>query len=368
VNSQSLSSPRVDPRPGVATNDIPAFAPVSPVDEATRAAAGHRLDTLTKPQGALGRLELLAAQVCAVQRTLHPAVTQPVAFVFAGDHGVADRGVSAYPRAVTVQMVRNFLVGGAAINVLAQTLGIELWIVDAGIDGDLPTHPRLIDAKIRRGTRDFVDQAAMTTAECSSALQRGAEIIASSVSPASNVVVLGEMGIGNTASAALLMHGLTGIPIHDCVGRGTGLDDRGFSRKKELLTAAWARRPPPVAPAELLREFGGYEIAMMTGAALAAAARRMLIVVDGFTVTASVALAARIDPNVLGYCVFAHCSAERAHRAVLAHIGVQPLLDLEMRLGEGTGAALALPLVRAAAALFTEMATFDGARVSGKVA
>jgi nicotinate-nucleotide--dimethylbenzimidazole phosphoribosyltransferase len=368
VTSQSLSSPRVDPSQGVATNDIPAFAPVSPVDEATRAAAYRRLDTLTKPQGALGRLEFVAAQVCAVHGTLNPAITHPVAFVFAGDHGVADRGVSAYPRAVTEQMVKNFLVGGAAINVLARTLAIDLWIVDAGIDGDLPPHPRLIDAKIRRGTRDFGDQAAMTTGECSSALQRGAGVIANSLPPASNAVVLGEMGIGNTASAALLMHGLTGLPLSDCVGRGTGLDDRGLSRKKELLTAAWARRPPPVAPAELLREFGGYEIAMLTGAALAAAARRTLIVVDGFTVTVAVALAARIDPNVLGYCVFAHCSAERAHRALLAHLEAQPLLDLGMRLGEGTGAAIALPLVCAAVALFTEMATFDEARVSGKVA
>jgi nicotinate-nucleotide--dimethylbenzimidazole phosphoribosyltransferase len=346
---------------------VSEFAPVSPVDEGTRAAAYRRLDTLTKPQGALGRLELLAAQVCAVHRTLHPIVTHPVAFVFAGDHGVADLGVSAYPRAVTGQMVRNFLAGGAAINVLARTMDIELWIVDAGIDADLPAHPRLIDAKIRRGTRDFADQAAMTTDECRSALRRGAEVIAN-VSPTSNTVVLGEMGIGNTASAALLMHGITGIPLSDCVGRGTGLDDRGLSRKHAVLTEAWARRTPPVACAELLNEFGGYEIAMLSGAALAAAARGMLILVDGFTVTVAVALAARFDPNVLGYCVFAHCSAERAHRALLAHLEVRPLLDLDMRLGEGTGAAIALPLVRAAVALLTEMATFDGAGVSGRVA
>src|SRR5882762_4087575 len=340
--------------------------PVAAVDEASRAAANHRLDMLTKPQGALGRLEPLAAQVCAVFRTLHPTIAQPVALVFAGDHGVADRGVSAYPRVVTAQMVMNFLAGGAAISVLAKAQGIDLWIVDAGIDADLPVHPRLIDAKVRRSTRDMVVEPAMTSEECERALQLGAKVVAEVISPASNTVLLGEMGIGNTASAALLMHGLTGVPLDDCVGRGTGLDDRGLALKKAVLATAWARCAPPQSPSELLSEFGGCEIAMLTGAALAAASRGMLVLVDGFTV--AVTLAAQLDRHVLDYCVFAHCSAEHAHRALLAHLGVEPLLNLDMRLGEGTGAAMALPLVRAAIALLTEMATFEDAGVSGRAA
>jgi nicotinate-nucleotide--dimethylbenzimidazole phosphoribosyltransferase len=342
------------------------FTAIVSADERTREAAKRRLDTLTKPRGALGRLEPLAAQVCAIQRTLQPAITRPVAIVFAADHGVADRGVSAYPRAVTTQMVRNFLAGGAAISVLAKLQEMELWIVDAGVDGDCGHHPRLIDAKIRRGTRDFVERSAMTAAECRDALQRGKEAIEHVAVSGTNTVILGEMGIGNTAASALLMHGLTSHPLADCVGRGTGLDDKGLERKRATLEAAIARRLPPRDPVELLTEFGGYEIAMLTGAVLAAAARQVLVVVDGFTVTVATALAARIDPSVLEYCVFGHCSAEQPHRALLDYLHVQPLLDVGMRLGEGTGAAIALSTVRAAVVLFTDMATFAGAGVSDK--
>ena len=274
--------------------------------------------------------------------------------------------MSAYPRAVTEQMVKNFLAGGAAISVLAKSLGLDLWIVDAGVDGECGHHPRLINAKIRRGTRDFVERAAMTPEECRDALRRGGEALVQVSASGSNAVVLGEMGIGNTAASALLMHGITGHPLGDCVGRGTGLDDPGLARKRATLEAALARRVPPRDPVELLTEFGGYEIAMLTGAILAAAARRMVVMVDGFTVTVATALAARIAPSVLDYCVFGHCSAEHAHRALLAHLNVQPLLDVGMRLGEGTGAAVALSTVRAALALFTDMATFEGAGVSGK--
>jgi nicotinate-nucleotide--dimethylbenzimidazole phosphoribosyltransferase len=197
---------------------------------------------------------------------------------------------------------------------------------------------------------------------------RGAAIIDQVVAPAANTLLLGEMGIGNTAAAAVLMHGLTGNALRDCVGRGTGLDDKGLDRKRSILTAAVARRAPPQDPIDLLAEFGGYEIAMLVGAMLAAASRRLLIVVDGFTVTVAAALAARIDENVLDYCIFGHCSAEQAHRALLAHLNVRPLLDLQMRLGEGSGAALALPLIRASIDLFTRMATFAGAGVSEKIA
>jgi nicotinate-nucleotide--dimethylbenzimidazole phosphoribosyltransferase len=344
------------------------FAEVEPVDEVIRTAASQRLDALTKPLGALGRLEPLAAQVCAIQRSLNPGITHPVAIVFAADHGVADRGVSAYPRAVTVQMVKNFLAGGAAISVLAKLQGMPLWIVDAGVDGECGSHAQLIDAKIRRGTRDFVKSAAMTPDECAEALRRGGRSLGQVATSGCNTVILGEMGIGNTAASALLMHGVTGHPLAECVGRGTGLDDRGLERKLTTLQLAIARRAPPSDPVELLTEFGGYEIAMLTGAILAAAARRMLIVVDGFTVTVAAAIAARITARVLDYCVFGHCSAEQAHRALLAHLKVEPLLDVGMRLGEGTGAAVALSTVRAALALFNDMATFESAGVSDKEA
>jgi nicotinate-nucleotide--dimethylbenzimidazole phosphoribosyltransferase len=342
------------------------WRPVSPPDDVARAAAVRRLDTLTKPRGALGRLEPLIARICAIQGTLAPAITRPVAIVFAADHGVADRGVSAYPRAVTAQMVGNFLTGGAAINVLARLHEFDLWIVDAGVDGVCAGHPRLLDLKLRPGTHDFVAQAAMSLAECRECLARGRRALETAAAPDCNTVILGEMGIGNTAASALLMHAVTGVPLAQCVGRGTGLDDAGLARKRAVLEAALARRTPPSDPIELLAEFGGFEIAMLAGAVLGAAARRMVILIDGFTVSVAAALAARIDPGVLDYCVFAHCSAEHAHRTLLAHLGAEPLLDVGMRLGEGTGAALALALVRASLGLYGGMATFAGAGVSDR--
>ena len=342
------------------------FGDIVPVDAALRAAACRRLDVLTKPRGSLGRLEPLAAQLCAIQRTLDIRIAEPLGIVFAADHGAAERGVSAYPREVTAQMVANFLHGGAAISVLAKLQGIELWIVDAGVAGDCDAHPRLIEAKIRRGTRNYIDEPAMTPEECTLALRRGREVVERVMPPGCNTLVLGEMGIGNTASASLLMHGLTGRELIDCVGRGTGLDDAGLERKRQLLSLALKRRRPPRDPLEWLTEYGGYEIAMLAGAVMAGAARRALILVDGFTVTVAVALAAKLQPAVRDYCVFGHCSAEHAHRALLEYLRVNPLLDLGMRLGEGSGAAVALSVVRAAASLFTEMATFEGAGVSNR--
>ena len=345
---------------------------ISSVDPVVHRAALAHLDSLTKPLGALGDLEALAARVCAIQRTLTPEIRRPVAVVFAADHGVAERGVSAYPPSVTRQMVQNFLAGGAAISVLARTQAIELWIVDAGVAADCGRHPGLINASVRTGTRDLVDEPAMTDAECRTAVRRGAQIADRIVGDSGNTLLLGEMGIGNTAAAALLMHGLTGIALSDCVGRGTGLDDQGLARKLTTLTAALARtatpgRSAPSEPIELLTEFGGYEIAMLVGAILAGASRRVLIVVDGFTVTVAVALAARIEPKVLEYCVFSHRSAEHAHRGLLEFLHARPLLDLQLRLGEGSGAALALPLIGSAVHLFTQMATFSGAGVSEKI-
>jgi nicotinate-nucleotide--dimethylbenzimidazole phosphoribosyltransferase len=321
---------------------------------------------LTKPRGALGRLEELAIQICTVQSTLAPRIMRPTALVFAGDHGIANAGVSAYPRAVTAQMVRNMLAGGAAINVLAREHVFDLAVVDAGVDADLMPHAALIDANVQRGTRDFRVESAMTTADCEACLASGRAIVAHVAQTGSNTVLLGEMGIGNTAASALLMHCLTGRSLDTCIGRGTGLDDEGLARKLAALAVARTRVPLPTDPRTMLVEFGGYEIAMLAGAVLGAEANRMLILVDGFTVTVAVALAARLQPGVLGHCVFSHCSAEQGHRALLEDLGVRPLLDLGLRLGEASGAALALPVLRAAVALYTDMATFETAGVSGR--
>ena len=355
MESTRLNAARVE------RDAVPALDPIC------HGAALRRLDSLTKPLGALGDLEALAAQICGIQSTLAPAIVAPVTVVFAADHGVSERGVSAYPRAVTRQMVLNFLAGGAAISVLARAQQMNLWIVDAGVAGDCGVHERLIGASMGAGTRDFVEQPAMTSAECHAAIERGGVVVAQVASSPTNTLLLGEMGIGNTASAALLMHGLTGIPFAECVGRGTGLDAQGLEHKTAVLGAALTRRAAPDDPIELLTEFGGYEIAMLVGAMLRAAARRLVILVDGFTVTVAAALAARLEPNVLDYCVFGHCSSEQAHRALLDYLKVRPLLDLRMRLGEGSGAALALPVVRASLALFNGMATFAGAGVSEKL-
>lgn len=338
------------------------------LDQSIAVAARERLDALTKPRRALGQLEELAVQVCIVQNTLTPRITRPAALVFAADHGIADAGVSAYPRAVTVQMVLNFLAGGAAISVLAREHAFDLFVVDAGVDADLASHPRLINAKVRRGTRDFRHQSAMSCAECDECLATGASLVAPFAKGGSNTVLLGEMGIGNTAASALLMHCLTGRPLGACIGRGTGLDDAGLARKLAALEVARARCELPRDPHAMLVEYGGYEIAMLTGAALGAVTHRMLIVVDGFTVTVAVALAARLDPTVIEHCVFSHRSAEQGHRALLEDLRAQPLLDLGLRLGEGSGAALALPLLRAAVSLYTGMATFEGAGVSQRSA
>ena len=339
---------------------------VPSTDAGARDAALRRLDTLTKPLGALGRLEALAAQLCAIQGTATPQIKAPHVVVFAGDHGAADRGVSAYPKAVTAQMVANFLAGGAAINVLARAHGLNLSIVDAGVDADFDSHPALVGAKIRRGTRDYVQESAMSSDECDEALAKAGAIVQRIASAGSTVLILGEMGIGNTGSASLLMHGLTGRALDLCVGRGTGLDDDGVVRKLGILKAARARVPLTTDPVTLLREFGGYEIAMLVGALLAGAAARIVILVDGFTVTVAAALAGLMEPRVLEYCVFAHRSAEQAHSALLKYLKVEPLLDLGLRLGEGTGGALAVPLLRSAVALFSEMATFESAGVSEK--
>ncbi len=283
--------------------------------------------------------------------------------VFAGDHGAAAHGISAYPPAVTAQMVANFLAGGAAIAVFARALGLELCVVDAGVAADLPADPRLRPLKVARGTRSYLDEPAMSAPDCELALERGAGVIDELAAQGCTLVALGEMGIGNTSSAALLAHRLAGLPLATCVGPGAGLDADGVARKLALLERAAARAPAARAARAVLAEFGGFEIAMLAGALLGCARRGVLALVDGYIVASAVLVAARLEPEVLQHCVFAHVSAEPGHRLVLDALGARPLLDLGLRLGEASGAALAYPLVLAAARMLTEMATFEQAGV-----
>lgn len=325
-----------------------------------------RIDGKTKPPGSLGQLEKLARQVGEIQQTLTPSLAQPHLLVFAGDHGAARAGVSAYPQEVTWQMVDNFLNGGAAINVFARHNDMSLQIIDAGVAHDFGARAGLIDAKIAAGTQNYLEQPAMSFEQCRLAIERGAAIVRELARCGCQVVACGEMGIGNTAAAALLTHCLTGVPLVECIGRGTGLDDAGLARKKQLLAQAVARAalPAHTDPRRVLAEFGGFEIAMICGALLAGAEAGMLLLIDGFIVTAALMTAVAIVPTVRDYCVFCHRSAEPGHRVLLNALQAEPLLDLGLRLGEGTGAALAWSLVRAAVAFLNEMASFSSAGVS----
>lgn len=325
-----------------------------------------RIDAKTKPLGALGRLEALALQIGLVRQSLAPSLAAPHLLVCAGDHGAARAGISAYPQEVTWQMVENFLAGGAAINVFARQTGMALTIVDAGVAHDFGPRPGLVDAKIARGTANYLEAPAMTPAQRDAALARGRELAHALAAQGSQVLGFGEMGIGNSASAALLSHCLVEAPLTALVGRGTGLDDAGLARKRDLLALALARGGRPADPLAALAEYGGFELAMLAGAMLGAAERRMLLLIDGFIVTAALLVAHALAPAILPWCVFAHRSQEPGHALQLAHLGAEPLLQLDLRLGEGTGAALAWPLVQAAVNFLNEMASFESAGVSGK--
>lgn len=343
---------------------------LSAPDTALAAALQHKIDRKTKPLGALGRLEGLALQIGLIQQTLTPELRQPHILVFAGDHGAARAGVSAYPQDVTWQMVENFLAGGAAINVFTRQLDIGLTVVDAGVNHDFGKRPGLINAKLGPGTANYLEQPAMSAEVRDAALARGRELAHNLAANGCNCLGFGEMGIGNTASASLLTHCLVGeaggADLATITGRGTGLDDAGLARKRALLQQALQRGGRPSEPLAALAEYGGFEIAMMAGAMLGAAEQGMVLLIDGFIVTSALLVAHAIEPAILPYCVFAHRSQEPGHRVQLAHLGVEPLMELDLRLGEGTGAALAYPLLQAAVNFLNEMASFESAGVSSK--
>lgn len=342
---------------------------ISPLNTALQEAILHKIQRKTKPLGALGQLESMALQIGLIQQTLTPKLVNPTMLVFAGDHGIAESGVSPYPQAVTAQMVLNFLAGGAAINVFSRQMGMHLRVVDAGVnyvfEGELP----LIQAKMGMGTANFLHAPAMSIEVCKEAVNRGATIAKHEIATGCNVMGFGEMGIGNTSSASCLMSLLTDTSIEACVGRGTGLDDEGVLRKIAILKQAIAKHAIcNDNPYAVLATFGGFEIAMMVGAMLNAAAMGAILLIDGFIASAALLVASRIQPEVLAYCIFAHRSGEHAHHALLKHFGAKPLLDIGLRLGEGTGAVLAYPLVQSAVNFLNEMASFESAGVSEKVA
>ncbi len=314
-------------------------------------------------------MERVALKIGRIQHTLSPQLKQPTMLVFAGDHGIAREGVSPYPQEVTYQMVFNFLAGGAAINVFCRQNGISIKVVDAGVNFDFAPHPDLINAKIAPGTQSYLHGPAMSNAQCEAALAKGAELAQAAFDGGSNVIGFGEMGIGNTSAAAVLLSLLGGVPIEECVGRGTGLDDPGLARKKEILAQAIKNNPVDTSSAlAVLATFGGFEIAMMAGAMLKAAELKMIVLVDGFITSAALLAARAFNPHVLDYCIFTHQSHERGHQKMLACLGAEPLVNLEMRLGEGSGAAVVYPLIMAAVNFLNEMASFESANVSQKEA
>lgn len=325
----------------------------------------HKIDNKTKPLGSLGLLEEIALQIGLVQNTLSPKIEKPALLVFAADHGLADEGISPYPKDVTWQMVMNFCGGGASINVFCRQNEIDLSVYDVGVDFDFPAELPVNNVKVARGSRNMRKEPAMTIEECITAMKVGADAVKAEAQKGCNTIACGEMGIGNTSPSSLLMHRFTGSSIEECTGRGSGLNDGQVDRKTRILKEIAAKYNPKT-PEETLATLGGLEIAAMVGAYLEAKKQNMLILVDGFISTAAIITAIQMDASVKENCVFCHSSDEKGHKLMLEHLGVKPLLQLGMRLGEGTGAAVAMPLVRSAVNFLNEMSSMEDAGVSNK--
>ncbi|WP_299619914.1 nicotinate-nucleotide--dimethylbenzimidazole phosphoribosyltransferase [uncultured Tenacibaculum sp.] len=325
-----------------------------------------KIDFKTKPIGSLGVLEKIALQISQIQNTLTPELNNPAVVVFAGDHGIVkNKPVSPYPQEVTQQMVLNFTQGGAAINVFCKQNNIDLYIVDAGVNGTFEYSEKLLNHKIANGTSDYSEGKAMSENQCKAALKAGKKVIQKLHNQGTNIVGFGEMGIGNTSAASLLMSYFTNTPIEKCVGKGTGLDDNGVNTKGEILRAVFDLHKNNIHnPIDVLTSFGGFEIVMLCGAMLEAVRLQMTILIDGFIVTSALLAAQAIDKNVLDYCIFSHTSGEQGHEKMLSYLNVKPILNLGMRLGEGSGVAVAYPIIKSAVNFLNEMATFESANVS----
>lgn len=337
-------------------------------DQSLATRVQQAIDMKTKPPGSLGAIESLALQMALAQKTENPIADPARLLLFAGDHGLVEEGVSAWPSEVTAQMVLNFLSGGAAANVFARSNGLEISVVDAGVIGDLPDHPDLFRANIRKGTRNALKENALTLEEVSAALVFGEELASDEISVGTKVIALGEMGIGNTSSAALLAHAIEGISLEVLTGPGAGLDSKGVNKKLEILKQTASRKPGKLKPMDAMCAFGGLEIACMAGALIGAAQADAVVLVDGFIATSAALCALRMHPELSGNVIYAHKSKEPGHQAMLEALEAKPLLDMDLRLGEGSGALLAFPLLRNACAMLNEMATFESANVSGKEA
>lgn len=326
----------------------------------------EKIDSKTKPIGALGTLETLAFQIATVFETLNPKITNPNIVVFAADHGIANHGVSAYPQDVTRQMVGNFLEGGAAINVFCNQNNIQLSIVDAGVNYDFPTNANLIHAKIAKGTQSFLHIPAMSETELQLCFEKGKSIVNDIAKTGSNCIGFGEMGIGNTSTASVLMSLLTGFSIEECVGKGTGVEDEKLLQKQELLKKAIENYSCQAELMPQLAYFGGFEIIQMASGMLTAFENKMIILVDGFICSVAYLIAFKINPDIKNNAIFCHCSAEKAHQKLLNYLDAKPILNLDLRLGEGTGCAIAFPILKSAEAFLNEMASFESAGVSRK--
>jgi nicotinate-nucleotide--dimethylbenzimidazole phosphoribosyltransferase len=338
---------------------------IEPLDQEAMRQAQARQDNLTKPQGSLGLLEELSVKVAGIQGTARPKIRDKVIVTMAGDHGVVAEGVSLYPQEVTAQMVTNFLRGGAGINALARHVGARVVVVDMGVATDLEPHPELLAKKVAYGTKNMARGPAMSREEAIQAIETGIEIVESELSRGMDIVGTGDMGIGNTTPSSAIVAALTGSAVADVTGRGTGIDDEQLAYKVETIERALAvNRPDPADPLDVLAKVGGLEIGGIAGVVLGAAAHRLPVVIDGFISGAGALIAAGLAPQAKDYLVAAHLSVELGHRPVLERLGLTPLLNLNMRLGEGTGAALGISLVEAAVKVLNEMATFADAGVS----
>lgn len=339
---------------------------IKPLPEAIVADLEHKINFKTKPSGSLGKLEQLALKIGRIQNTLNPELTNPTIIVFASDHGIAEEGVSLFPQEVTYQMVLNFLNGGAAINVFSRQHGIDIKVVDAGVKFDFKNQPGLTHAKIGNSTKSFLREPAMTESQCIEAIEKGSNIVDEVYKNGCNIIGFGEMGIANTSPASMLLSLFCNIPIDKCVGRGTGLDDDKLMKKKAILQKALETHTIQPTPLSILSTFGGFEIAMMSGAMLKAAELGMTLIIDGFISTSALLAASKFNARVLDYCIYAHQSNEQGHILMLKYLNADPLVNLDLRLGEGTGAAIVYPIIKSAVAFLNEMASFESANVSEK--
>lgn len=338
---------------------------IGPPDKEAMAAAQARQDTLTKPQGSLGRLEGLSIQIAGIQRRPVPQINHKAIITMAGDHGVVTEKVGNWPQDVTAEMVLNFLNGGAGINVLSRQIGARVVVVDMGVAGELPPDPGLLSRKIARGTQNIATGPAMTADQALKAIEAGIEIVTSEIARGLDIVGTGDMGIGNTTPSAAICAAFTGRSAAEVTGRGTGITDEQLEHKIEVIERALqTNRPDPTSPLEVLAKVGGFEIGGLAGVILGAAANRIPVVIDGFISGAAALVAAALAPDLKAYLIAAHMSAEKGHRIMLDHLGLKPVLDLDMRLGEGTGAALAIAISEASVRILAEMATFGEAGVS----